>query len=137
MRPFDRNRNLTKAERTRRIGQLIATAVIRYRHLHPEEFENCSRSSPSPRQEASVTFDSRDAVADEAEKQMLHYLSVVGTATPRDFQVTLGLSHATIARKLARLRTGNLVTVSGKTNAARYRLAPSEAMQPASMLKAA
>ncbi|RRJ95650.1 hypothetical protein Ga0100231_003980 [Opitutaceae bacterium TAV4] len=137
MRPFERNRNLTEAERIRRIGELLFTAVIRYRHLHPEEFEKPARFPRNPGQKLAGGFDPADFVSDESEKRILRYLSVVGTASPKDFQVALEMSSATVTRKLVRLRASNLVTVSGKTNAVRYQLAPPETVQQVSMLKAA
>lgn len=137
MRPFERNRNLTEAERIRRIGELLVTAVIRYRHLHPEEFEKPVRFPRDPDREAAGGFDPVGFVSDESEKRILHYLAVVGTASPKDFQVALEMSSATVTRKLLRLRASNLVAVSGKTNAVRYQLASPEALQQVSMLKAA
>jgi hypothetical protein len=137
MRPFERNRNLTETERIRRIGELLAIAVIRYRHLHPEEFEKPARLPRDSCQKVTDGFDPAGFVSDESEKRMLRYLSVVGSAAPKDFQVALGMSSATVTRKLMRLRSSNLVTVSGKTNAVRYQLAPPETLQQVSVLKAA
>ncbi|MDR1281623.1 MAG: hypothetical protein LBK99_12475 [Opitutaceae bacterium] len=69
MRPFERNRNLTEAERIRRIGELLVTAVMRYRHLHPEEFEKNARFSRDRGRGASGGFDPASFVTDESEKR--------------------------------------------------------------------
>ncbi|EIP99251.1 hypothetical protein OpiT1DRAFT_03764 [Opitutaceae bacterium TAV1] len=121
MYSFERNRNLTDGERFRRIGELLAIAIIRYRHLHPEEFEKHSRSCRPSHQ-----HDPDRLVADESEKRILSYLSVVGTATPKDFRMALGMPRMSVTRKLERLRSAKLVTASGKTRAVRYALAEAE-----------
>ncbi|RRJ96985.1 hypothetical protein Ga0100231_000055 [Opitutaceae bacterium TAV4] len=122
MRPFERNRNLTEAERTRRIGELIAIAVIRYRHLHPEEFADHPQFAGSPHQDGAGMFDFVGLVSDESEKRILHYLSNIGTAAPKDFQMALGIIRISVTRKFERLRSAKLITTSGKTRAVRYRL---------------
>lgn len=122
MNPFDRNQNLTASERIQRIGELLAIAVMRYRRLHPEEFPDRPRFGCSGRPETAASFDRGYFVSDESEKRILNYLSRIGAAAPRDFQVALGISRISVIRKLARLRAANLVTVSGKTRAIRYEL---------------
>jgi hypothetical protein len=48
MRPFERNRGLTASEHIRRIGELLAIAVIRYRYLHTIRTEWKLADSPPP-----------------------------------------------------------------------------------------
>jgi predicted HTH transcriptional regulator len=112
-------RDIPESERLRRIGELIATAVIR--------FYRDERSKAAAQKAAKGEFqkilEPADLVSDEIEKQMLRYLTRVGRATPRDFKIALGVSQMTITRRLARLRTAGLLTVAGKRRAARNELA--------------
>lgn len=118
MNPYD---SLPEAERIRRIGELLATAAIRY--LRDKDQELASRQTqPSP--PAAHIVEVWDLVDDETEKQVLRYLSVHIVAVPAEISLALNISAMTLTRRLARLREAGLIMVSGKTRNARYELAP-------------
>ena len=109
---------MPEAERLRRIGELIATAVIRWerdqRLAAPAKRESEDRSKSA---EVSVGL-----VDDRIELAIVGHLTRVGAATPRDLCIALGLARMTITRKLARLRASGVLTAAGKTRAVCYRL---------------
>lgn len=110
---------MPEPERLRRIGELIAVAVIRYyRDQRLQQVAQRGTKCVSPE-----TTDPANPASDDTEKQMLRYLARVGAATPRDFQIALGVSPMTITRRLARLRGAGVLSVSGTKRAARYQLA--------------
>lgn len=111
-------RDIPEPERLRRMGELIATAVIRYYR----EQRVKAAAQKSAKGEPRKILEPADLVSDEIERQMLRYLARVGAATPRDFQVALGVSPMTITRRLARLRATGLLVATGKKRAARYEL---------------
>lgn len=108
--------SIAEAERIRRIGALIATAVGR-------NLASCrGRSFRPERKNDPATSLRSQHPNDEIERRMIAYLSRVEVATPQDFRVALGLSAMTVTRRLAKLRTQGLLAVEGKTRSARYRL---------------
>jgi len=60
---------------------------------------------------------------EDDDRVLLAYLTTRGSATPAEFGVALGVSHATVSRKLARLVQLGLLISHGNTRAIRYRLA--------------
>lgn len=111
-----RQMDLSDQERLRRIGELIASAVIRYRRRQRTTIGKVEKVS-------SVTcIDPVDLVEDEVEKRLVRYLGGVNAATPHELSEVLDLSRSTVTRKLSRLRTTGLVTVSGRTKGATYKL---------------
>lgn len=114
---FQSYHDMPEAERLRRIGELIATAVIRYERDQRKQRSAARVSRNVPGNEKAVV------VNDRVERAMLGYLSQVGAATPRDFRIALGVSPMTITRRLAHLRAVGLVLATGETRAAVYRLA--------------
>ena len=107
---FDR---LTDAQILRRIGALLATAIVRSGRLRS--------------QNAKV----RDGLGTEPESRIDHlrlerkiadYLRITGAASPAELKRALGLRGRSLTRALARLRSGGLCEVAGRTRAARYRL---------------
>lgn len=116
-------RQLPEEERIRQIGDLLATAALRYLDVQPN-------ASPPGQSKVPVTTMTHvwDLVDDEVEKQILRYLLRHFAAVPADMERALSLSGMTLTRRLARLREVGLVTVSGKTRNALYRLA-SEALR--------
>ncbi len=112
--------DIPEAERIRRIAALVATAVARH-HVAPPD-----RDRSATIKGAATVGDRGPEVArlanDPTEQRMLEYLTRVGAATPRDFQVALGLSPMTVTRRLARLRAAGLLSVEGHTRAVRYTL---------------
>ena len=107
---------LSDAERIRLIGDLIAIAAIR----HSRRQRTALLLSAEPR--SAGTVDSSGLVKDKTEKRLVHYLSITGSAAPHELSAGLGLSRATVTRKLAHLRMTGVVTVSGSTKGATYQL---------------
>lgn len=108
--------DLSDQERLRRIGELIATAVIRHRRRQRTTLPHAEAASSGTR------IDPVELVGDETEKRLVRYLGGAGAATPHELGGVLGLSRTTVTRKLARLRSAGLVVVSGRTKGASYKL---------------
>jgi len=108
--------DLSDQERLRRIGELIATAVIRYRRRQRTTIAKAGTVSPG------TCVDPVDLVGDEIEKRLVRYMGGVSAATPHELSEVLDLSRSTVTRKLSRLRMAGLVTVSGRTKGATYKL---------------
>jgi len=109
---------MPEPERLRRIGELIATAVIRW-----ERDQRLAAAAKREGEDRSKSVgDSVGFVDDRTELAIVAHLTRVGAATPRDLCIALGLARMTIARKLARLRATGVLAVTGKTRAACYRL---------------
>lgn len=106
---------LTEDERMRAIGDLLATAAIRYLRRQDREHLN----GPKPIQARTEVW---DLVDDEIEKQVLRYLAQNITAIPSVIGKALNIHSKALERRLARLRSLGLVTVSGKTRNAYYSL---------------
>jgi len=113
---FARQMDLSDQERLRRIGELIASAVIRYRRRQRTTIAKARTVS------SGTCVDPVDLVGDEIEKRLVRYLAGVSAATPHELSEVLDLSRSTVTRKLSRLRTAGLVTVSGRTKGATYKL---------------
>ncbi|MFA5264818.1 MAG: hypothetical protein WC378_13425 [Opitutaceae bacterium] len=105
-------------ERCQRIGELLGKAVVGL--LREQRIAALDRSPGVPHRVAEI--DLAEMVSDKTERQIIRHLMLAGEASPQDFCAVLHISPATSFRKLARLRTAGLVTVEGKTQAARYRL---------------
>lgn len=110
--------NVPDAERIRRIGEMIATAVTRYYQSQPAATNRQNKVGAEP----SNARDPVQLVIDETEKRIIQYLTRVGMATPRDLHVALAVSPMTITRRLARLKAAGIVLVTGKIRSARYQL---------------
>lgn len=117
---FDTTRfdGMTDAEILRRIGGLLAAAIMRGGHLRSTPAGACSPrgDGPAPRMEA------HQLVADPLERQIADYLRITGAASPAELKRALGVRGRSLTRALARLRSGGLCEVAGRTRAARYRL---------------
>jgi CRP-like cAMP-binding protein len=113
---FSDQTGLSDKERIRRIGELLATAAIRHRRLERKAsgavHKSCSPGILNP----------ADLASDDTEKRLIGYLASAGTASPHDLMVGLGLARATVTRKLAHLRKAGIVTVSGRTKGAIYKV---------------
>lgn len=119
MATFDLTRfdHLTEAEVLRRIGALLATALVRNGRLR-----SAGVASPADGGTTPPVDDPARLVGDATEQQIVRYLALTGPASPRELSTSLGLARRTVARKLARLRAAGLCVVSGETKAAHYRL---------------
>jgi DNA-binding HxlR family transcriptional regulator len=111
--------SLSEAERIRQIGDLLATAAIRY--LREKDQQLASRQAERP--PSAPIPHVWDLVDDEMEKQVLRYLSLHVATMPADMGKALNLSSMTLTRRLARLRDVGLVVVSGKTRKVSYSIA--------------
>ncbi len=108
-------RHLSEDERIRKIGELLATAALRYLRSQPAQ---------SPRNEPPdpVPVPVWDLVEDELERQILRYLAQQVAAPPVAIGKALNLHSKCLERRLARLRSVGLVIVYGKTRNAYYSL---------------
>jgi len=114
-RRFD---HLSESEVLRRIGALLATVIDRSGCLRPRgEVPLTDRAA----NEAS-SVDPLRLIADPLERQIAEYLCHAGPASPSELCRALGLPSRSLTRKLARLRSGGLCEVVGRTKAASYRL---------------
>lgn len=112
--------HLTPDERFRRIGDLIAKAVMIFRQSE----RAAGRLTAEGKAVVVPICDPAELVTDEGEKRILRHLRHAESASPHDFCIVLTMPRTTLMRKLARLRAVGLVEVTGKTKAARYRLMP-------------
>jgi CRP-like cAMP-binding protein len=102
----------------RRIGELLATALVRSGRLLPRPDAKVGATLPIAR----TTVNPWDMVSDPIERQLVRFLHHAGPTAPRDLASALGIARRSVARKLRRLRINGLCEVVGKTKAARYQL---------------
>lgn len=115
MNPYS---SLSEEERIRQIGELLATAAIRYldeQSLPPRQSQQRPPAVPA--------LQVWDLVEDEIEKQMLRYLEVHVAARPVQMERALNVPQRTLARRLERLLGAGLLVVSGRTKGAVYSIA--------------
>jgi DNA-binding Lrp family transcriptional regulator len=112
---FDR---LPEREILRRIGALLATAIVRSGRLRsPNGKVRADRGA-----EPDSRIDPLRLMADPLERQIAEYLRFTGAASPVELRQALGLRPRSLTRALARLRRSGLCEVIGKTRAARYQV---------------
>lgn len=118
--PFDPTRfeHLSEAEILRRIGELLASALVRSGRLGRDPNRLARRSSPP----AAARVNLVDLIGDPIERQLARYLQCAGPTAPRELIAAFGLSRRTAARKLTRLRANGICEVIGSTRGARYQL---------------
>lgn len=116
-------RELSEDERIGRIAELFSLAVERYWRAE----RLAGRPFVSKRGSAVLRGSLLDLVTDPMEKQIVQFITNGIEASPRELQVALGISRATVSRKIARLRAAGLLTVVGRTRQARYALRGSDA----------
>ncbi len=109
---------MTEAEILRRIGALLATAIMRGGHLRAKQ--DGARPARGDRPEPQV--EAHQLIADPLERQIADYLRITGAARPAELKRALGLRGRSLTRALARLRSGGACEVTGRTRAAFYRL---------------
>lgn len=112
---FDR---LTDAQILRRIGALLATAIVRSGRLRSQN----AKVRDGLGKEPESRIDHLRLIADPLERKIADYLRITGAASPAELKRALGLRGRSLTRALARLRSGGLCEVAGRTRAARYRL---------------
>ena len=115
----DRNADysLEELEQFRRIGEVFFAAA-------GPALNRLRRTEPSPVSEPPPILRGTpaDLVTDPVEKQILQYLRIHVQCSRRELRAVLGLSTATVARKMTRLRVAGLVVTEGSTNRACYSL---------------
>jgi DNA-binding transcriptional ArsR family regulator len=109
---------MTEAEILRRIGALLGTALMRGGHLRAKQ----DGTRPAPGDRSATRVEAHQLIADPLERQIADYLRITGAAGPAELKRALGVSGRSLTRALARLRSGGLCEVAGRTRAARYRL---------------
>ena len=111
-------RELSEDERIGRIAELFSLAVERYWRAE----RLAGRPFVSQRGSAVLRGSLLDLVTDPLEKQIVQFITHRVEASPRELHVALGVSRATVTRKIARLRAAGLLSVVGRTRQARYAL---------------
>jgi predicted HTH transcriptional regulator len=110
--------HLTEDKVLCRIADLLATAIRRDQVLSSSRKVD-TRSSPV---ESAKPVDPTTLIKDPQERAMARYLTLTGSASPKDFRMALGLARRTVSRKLARLCATGLCEATGRTKAVRYQL---------------
>lgn len=113
-RQFDR---LSEEQVIRRIGALLAKALMRSRH---EGAALASAGQPANAPVAPVN--PLDLLRDDTERQIVSFLQCAGPTSPSLIGRTLEIPRRVITRRLTRLRTRGVCEVDGKTRAVRYRV---------------
>lgn len=117
--PYDPRRfdQLSDAEVIRRIGALLAKALLRTRHL------DSSRSSPGqPVDSPASPVNPLALIRDDTARQIVSFLQCAGPTSPHLIARTLGISRKIVARRLTRLRASGVCELAGRTRAVRYRV---------------
>lgn len=116
--PYDSRRfdQLREEEVIRRIGRLLATALVRKGRRRRESPASAGCQTPS------TQVDQAFLLRDEAERRILNFLQCAGPMSPLQIGRTLGLSPKVITRRLTRLRVSGVCEVEGRTRAVRYRV---------------
>jgi DNA-binding transcriptional ArsR family regulator len=112
---FDR---LPEEEILRRIGALLATAIVRSGRLRSRNAKVRADRGDKP----DARIDPLRLIADPLERRIAEYLHFTGAASPVELRQALGLRPRSLTRALARLRRNGLCEVVGQTRAARYQL---------------
>ena len=113
-RQFDR---LSEEQVIRRIGALLAKALLRSRH------EGAALASAGQPGNAPVPpVNPLELLRDNTERQIVSFLQCAGPTSPLLIGRTLGIPQRVITRRLTRLRASGVCDVEGKTRAVRYRV---------------
>jgi len=113
-RQFDQ---LSEGQVIRRIGALLAKALLRSRHL------SAARASPGqPANPPAPPVNPLELLRDDITRQIVSFLQCAGPTSPLLIGRTLGISPRVLTRRLTRLRASGVCEVEGKTRAVRYRV---------------
>ena len=118
---MNQNLHMTRTERVQRIGAILSKGVSL---LLLREAESKRKVDSVP----AVTLAERGFDCDESETDVLKYISLVGSASPRDVQRGLSIPKTTAFRRLDRLVKAGCIVRTGKTAAIRYQLAAQQPM---------
>lgn len=112
---FDPQRfaHLGEAETLKRIGALLATALIRSGRL---------RSATASQDDVLTAphVDALELIGDPIARKLAGFLQVAGPTAPAEMTAALGIPRRTVASKLRHLRANGVCDVRGKTRAAKY-----------------
>ena len=108
--------SLSDRQVIRRIGSLVAVALMRSGALAPAGATTAVRPAPAKPLEAS------ELLTDARDQRIVRYLECTGDARPRELAVALGLSRGVTQRRLLHLRATGVCRVVGMTRGARYSL---------------
>ena len=108
--------SLSDCQVIRRIGSLLAVALMRSGALAPARATTPVRPAPAKPLERS------EFLADVRDQRIFRYLECAGDARPRELAVALGLSRGVTQRRLLHLRATGVCHVVGMTRGARYSL---------------
>jgi CRP-like cAMP-binding protein len=113
-RQFDR---LSEEQVIRRIGALLAKALLRSRHVGA-----ALASAGHPANALTPPVNPLQLLRDDTERQIVSFLQCAGPTSPMLIGRTLGIPQRVITRRLTRLRANGVCEVEGKTRAVRYRV---------------
>jgi CRP-like cAMP-binding protein len=113
-RQFDR---LSEEQVIRRIGALLAKALLRSRHLSV-----ALASSGQPANAPAPPVNPLALLRDDTERQIVSFLQCAGPTSPVLIGRTLGIPQRVITRRLTRLRANGVCEVEGRTRAVRYQV---------------
>jgi DNA-binding Lrp family transcriptional regulator len=113
-RQFDR---LSEEEVIRRIGALLAKALLRSRHVG-----TALASAGQPANAPATPANPLELLRDDTARQIVSFLRCAGPTSPSLIARTLGISRKVVARRLMRLRASGVCEIEGKTRAVRYRV---------------
>ncbi|MBI4623628.1 MAG: helix-turn-helix transcriptional regulator [Verrucomicrobia bacterium] len=109
--------HLSEAEVLRRIGGLLATALLRSGRLSQRD----ARTAAGRTNSLSLPIvDPVALIRDPVARRVATFLCIAGPSAPSELAIALGITRPTLTRKLHLLRLGGLCAVTGKTRTARY-----------------
>lgn len=114
MKDLESDPEMPVEHRLRRIGELLASAIVRGSALLAPADES---NTTAPRLEGPENL-----AVDEAERSIIAYLKRGGSASPRDLELGLGLTRLVVQRRLARLRGLAVIWRTGERRSVRYSL---------------
>lgn len=113
-RQFDR---LSEEQVIRRIGALLAKALLRSRHVGA-----ALASAGQPANAPATPVNPLELLRDDTERKIVSFLQCAGPTSPMVIGRTLDIPQRVITRRLTRLRANGVCEVEGKTRAVRYRV---------------
>lgn len=113
-RQFDQ---LSEEHVIRRIGALLAKALLRSRHVGAT-----AASAGQPANAPTPAVNPLDLLRDDTARQIVKFLQCAGPTSPVIIGRMLEISQRVVTRRLTRLRASGICEVEGKTRAVLYRV---------------
>lgn len=113
-RQFDQ---LSEEHVIRRIGALLAKALLRSRHVGA-----ALASAGQPANAPATPVNPLELLRDDTEREIVSFLQCAGPTSPMVIGRTLDIPQRVITRRLTRLRANGVCEIEGKTRAVRYRV---------------